>query len=228
MTKRIVFAAVCLLGVILLSACGKTEAPEYKYQKYEELFNYLESEDYGSAVRYIERLSGAESTSTEAKAAEATEENGPPAAAEVTTNDGETVYLTADELIRQYESNEAKFEKLYSGAAITFTGTVKSVQTDKYVFTGTGYHNHQNFILFEEGWCLIIGQYNNRFDLASFDAGDILEVTTGIVAAYRLSSPVGQDSDTVLWLVGNDTIEYTPVNKNPVRVNEISTDITKK
>ena len=36
----------------------------------------------------------------------------------------------------------------------------------------------QNKIVFTDGWCLVIGSENEQFDLADYDEGDVLKVTT--------------------------------------------------
>lgn len=38
-------------------------------------------------------------------------------------------------------------------------------------------------IIFEEGWCLAVSANNAEIDLAYFDKGDIVKITSGIVGA---------------------------------------------
>ena len=131
-------------------------------------------------------------------------------AATIETNEGETVEMTAAELIDVYDSNEAKFEKLYTGAEITFTGTVKSVKTKCSVCATAGTVSaNQNKIVFEEGWCLIVGTDNyNAIDLADIEKGESITVTTGIVGAPFDTDFLKEvsNNERVMWLVGNDKI----------------------
>ncbi len=131
-------------------------------------------------------------------------------AATIVTNEGETVEMTATELIDVYDSNEAKFEKTYTGAEITFTGTVKSVNTKCSVCATAGKVSaNQNKIVFEEGWCLIIGSENyNAIDLADIEKGETITVTTGIVGAPFDTDFLKEvsNNERVMWLVGNDKI----------------------
>ena len=50
--------------------------------------------------------------------------------ATITDNEGNTVQMTAKELKKVYDENEAKFNDLYQGADIELTDTVESVSTD--------------------------------------------------------------------------------------------------
>ena len=79
--------------------------------------------------------------------------------------------MSAEDLFNAFDENEAAFEKLYGGATIDFTGTVKNIKTNTSVYTGDSVSAEQNKIVFEEGWCLIIGSENTTYDLADFYAG---------------------------------------------------------
>ena len=129
--------------------------------------------------------------------------------ATVITNEGETVTMTADELIEIYDSNEAKFNKLYSGAKITFVGTISNIKVDTSVIVESGsVKAGQNKIVFEEGWSLVIGADNTTVDLADLDVGAVYEVTTSIVGAPFDTDflKTVSDNNRVIWLVGNEKI----------------------
>ena len=164
---------------------------------------------------------------TEAPTAEPTEAINPYTIANVITNEGNSVTISFDELIATYDSNEARFDKLYKGAKITFTGTVQYIKTNTSVCAKEGkVYSGQSKIVFEEGWCLIIGDGNNDYDLADYDAGDVLEVTTSILGAPYDSDFLQKVSDhtRVLWLIGTESVQREP---NPSNVST-KTVITKK
>lgn len=124
-------------------------------------------------------------------------------------NEGNEVQLSSKELMNIYDSNEAKFYKLYGGATITFESTVKSISVNTAVIVDS---NHvtagQNKIVFEDGWCLIIGNGNENFDLADYDKGDVLKVTTSIMTTPWDTDFIKEvsENERVVWLVGNDKI----------------------
>lgn len=129
------------------------------------------------------------------------------ATAVVTTNQGNTVKTTFDELVAAYDANEASFLKTYGYAKIEFTGTIKNIKVDTSVIVEpSSIKASQNKIVFEEGWCLVLSTNNTNFDLANFNAGDVVEVETSIVGApYDTDSLQStSDNERVLWLVGND------------------------
>lgn len=136
--------------------------------------------------------------------------------ATVYTNEGETVTLSIKDLFNTYDSNEAKFQKLYEHAKIQFTGTIKSIKTETKVYLGPEHiTSGQNMIVFEEGWCLILGQDNTNYDLANYDPGDKLDVETSIIAApFDTDFIKGLTDDfRVLWLIGDDTINDESYSK---------------
>lgn len=133
--------------------------------------------------------------------------------ATITTNEGETVEMTAEELIAAYDSNEAKFNKLYQYAKIEFTGTIDYIKVDTSVIVESGsVSTSQQKIVFKEGWCLVLGKDNTKYDLADFDTGDMVKVTTSIVGAPFDTDFLQKVSDNnrVIWLVGNDKIHGGP------------------
>ena len=129
--------------------------------------------------------------------------------ATIITNEGDTVEMTAEELIEAYDSNEAKFKKLYEYAEIQFTGTVDYIKTNTSVLVEDGkVTSGQQKIVFIEGWCLVIGEDNTRYDLADYDPGDVVIVTTSIFGSPYDTDFLRQvnDNNRVVWLIGNDTI----------------------
>lgn len=131
--------------------------------------------------------------------------------ATIVTNEGETVTMTADELIEVYDSNEAKFNKLYQYAQIEFIGTVDYLKVDTSVIVKSGtVTEHQQKIVFKEGWCLVIGTGNTAFDLADFNTGDKLKITTSIFGSPFDTEFLQTVSDNrrVVWLVGSDDINH--------------------
>lgn len=150
---------------------------------------------------------GSNSESTEAPAANR---------ATIDTNEGETVELSAEELFSEFDGNEARFFKLYGGARIQFVGTVKSIDVNTYVYAGSNtVQTEQNKIVFEEGWCLIIGKENISIDLADYYPGQKVEVTTGIVGAPFDTDFIKSicDNNRVVWLVGNDEMNHEVMNE---------------
>ena len=142
--------------------------------------------------------------------------------ATITTNEGNSVSLSAEDLFKEYDGNEARFLKLYGGATIEFTGTVKYIKADTSVYSGSNsVRPGQNKIVFEEGWCLIIGYKNNTYDLADYYPGQKLKVTSGIISPAYDTEFLQEvaDHNRVVWLVGDDLL-YTE------RYNTQTTTIT--
>lgn len=134
--------------------------------------------------------------------------------ATVYTNEGETAEISANELITVYDGNEARFYKLYGGATIEFVGTVKFIRSKTDVYTGDNITTQQNMIMFEEGWCLVLGS-ETKYDLAEFYPGQILRVTTGIINPAFHSEPLKKlvDNNRSVWLLGNDRLWDSTYNK---------------
>ena len=129
--------------------------------------------------------------------------------ATIVTNEGNTVEMSAEDLFKEFDGNEARFNKLYRDAKITFTGTVKSIRVDTLVLNGKGgATGHENKIVFEEGWCLIICSKNTAFDLADYYPGQKLKVTTGILTAAFDTDFLREVSENnrAVWLVGDDKL----------------------
>lgn len=128
-------------------------------------------------------------------------------AATIKTNEGNTVTMTAEELIDAYDSNEASFNKLYQYAEIQFTGTISNIKVDTSVIVEPGsVLSSQQKIVFEEGWCLVLSKDNSTYDLADFNVGDVVNVTSSIVGAPFDTEflQTVSDGNRVVWLVGDD------------------------
>ena len=125
-------------------------------------------------------------------------------AATIKTNEGDTVTMTAEELIDAYDSNEASFNKLYQYAEIQFTGTISNIKVDTSVIVEPGsVLSSQQKIVFEEGWCLVLSEDNSTYDLADFNVGDVVNVTSSIVGAPFDTEflQTVSDGNRVVWLV---------------------------
>ena len=128
-------------------------------------------------------------------------------AATIIRNEGGTVTMTAQDLIDAYDSNEASFNKLYQYAEIQFTGTISNIKVDTSVIVEPGsVMAGQQKIIFEEGWCLVLSEDNTTYDLADFNAGDTVKVTSSIVGAPFDTDflQTVSDGNRVVWLVGDD------------------------
>ncbi|MBR4289952.1 MAG: hypothetical protein IKT52_04845 [Oscillospiraceae bacterium] len=134
--------------------------------------------------------------------------------ATVITNEGETVEVSAQDLFNEYDANEARFAKIYGGATIEFVGTVKYIKIETNVYNGESVSAKQNKIVFEEGWCLILGADSTLYDLADYYPGQKLKVTTGIVSpAFDTEFlQTTADNNRVVWLVGNDKLNGKLIN----------------
>ena len=126
--------------------------------------------------------------------------------ATVERKDGEIVEISIQELFDEFDTNEASFKKNYEGAKITFTDTLKSVQTDVAVCCQEGsVNNNLNRIDFVDGWCVVMNPNDNTYDLADLNADEEYTVTTSI-----FGSPYNSDflkkthgESRVMWLVGD-------------------------
>lgn len=152
--------------------------------------------------------------------------------ATIFTNDNKSVQMSAEDLFEVYDSNEAKFNKLYYRAKIEFEGTIKSIEMDRSVIVesgsvmGVGADGGASKIVFEEGWCLVVDANNTEIDLADFDKGDTVKVTSGIVGAPFNTDYIKKvcDNSRVVWLVGDDV---TDDFNNNAKFCDIKTTIQK-
>ena len=144
--------------------------------------------------------------------------------ATIVTNEGETVELSAQDLFDEFDANEARFAKVYQGAAIEFVGTVDYIKLETNVFTGEytggGVASKQNKIVFEEGWCLILFAGNTTYDLADYYPGQKLKVSTGILSPVFDTEFLQEvaDNNRVVWLVGNDLWPAAPLNSQTTTI----------
>ena len=103
--KKFVSLLLAALLVLSLGACGKEENP---YEKYQELFEYMEQEDYDSAMAYIRERAGA--PETEPQTAPATEAETQPEPTETQPAETEpqpvTVEITMDNWQDYFELRE--------------------------------------------------------------------------------------------------------------------------
>ena len=103
--KKLLSLLLAAALVLSLGACGKEANP---YEKYEELFEYLEREDYDSAMAYIRELAGEPETGPQA--APATEAETEPETTETQPSETEpqpvTVEITMDNWQEYFELRE--------------------------------------------------------------------------------------------------------------------------
>ena len=113
--------------------------------------------------------------------------------ATIITNSGETVKMTRSELEEIYESNEAKFEKEYHGAKISYEFTVRSIETGIYFGSDTSGNCFDRINCKESLWNVLV-LHDSFSNLDELEVGDRLYVESRIVAGadYVLST------DTVL------------------------------
>ena len=89
----------------------------------------------------------------------------------ITNNNGETEYLTANELGKILEKNEVKFKNLYVGAEATIIGEVLEIKEDKIVL------GEDTFSCWEVYNC-------SSSELVMFDIGDVVIATGTIRDAF--------------------------------------------
>ena len=103
--KKLLSLLLAAALVLSLGACGKEANP---YEKDEELFEYLEREDYDSAMAYIRELAG--ESETEPQTASATEAETEPETTETQPSETEpqpvTVEITMDNWQEYFELRE--------------------------------------------------------------------------------------------------------------------------
>lgn len=142
--------------------------------------------------------------------------------ATIVTNEGETVELSAQDLFDEYDANEARFAKVYRGATIEFVGTVDYIKFETAVPSDANrVTSNQNKIVFEEGWCLILGDENTTYDLADYDPGQKLKISTGILGAAFDTEFLQNvaDNNRVVWLIGNDKMwGHAPINSQTTTI----------
>ena len=97
--------------------------------------------------------------------------------ATITCHDGSVVKLTAKELYQLEKNNSGVFKQNYTGADITFIGTIKEISCEVY---DSILWIKLDIIQFEEGWYLTLlnGEYTDL--LLTLNPGDQLEVSSQI------------------------------------------------
>ena len=135
--------------------------------------------------------------------------------ATIVDNEGNTVQKTATELI-EIAGNQAKFEKLYRGASIKFTGKVEKVATSM-SYNGGGFYD---MIFFEDGWIVrlpedIYGNGKYADVLAEIDVGDSVTVESDICSCNTGLKEIdirGMASDNIGW--DNESLLKTVIKVN--------------
>lgn len=113
--KKLLSLLLAAALVLSLGACGKEANP---YEKYEELFEYMEREDYDSAMAYIRELAGESETvpqaapATEAETEPETTETEPqPVTVEITMDNWQE-YFELKEYVEIKKNGFGEFEKV--------------------------------------------------------------------------------------------------------------------
>lgn len=120
--------------------------------------------------------------------------------ATITDNDGNVVQMTSKELCKVESENAARFEKVYYGADVVFTGTVKAVISNTSFNGGLTVDG----IEFEDGWEVHLrnGWYDDI--LLQLNSGDKVKVKSQIFSASAnkvtvlgMGSSSGYNKDTL-------------------------------
>lgn len=107
--KKILSLLLAAALVLSLGACGKAENP---YEEYEELFEYLEREDYDSAMAYIRELAGEPESEPQAAPDTEAETQPPETQPSETEPQPVTVEITMDNWQDYFELREhTEFQK---------------------------------------------------------------------------------------------------------------------
>ena len=101
--------------------------------------------------------------------------------ATIITRSGETEQLSKRELKEIYNENEAKFEKSYLGAEISFVGTVSKVEYDFFEQLGSG-RTSMDAIILKEGFKVYLP--HDLYDMTEFSKGDKVYVCSNIYSAF--------------------------------------------
>lgn len=131
------------------------------------------------------------------------DENNNISKATIINNEGKTEQLSSSDIIDIYKENDAKFQKYYLSAKISFDGTIKSISTESYncydtvnvirydnginTFVGTSGSSDKRkciSVYFEEGYKLFIPE-SNLLDVADISKGDKYHVDSNIANIYN-------------------------------------------
>ena len=102
------------------------------------------------------------------------------AKATIIDNQGNTVELTAKELMDIHNENEATFDTLYSNAEISLVGTVEKIEYNISTSGGSGLFIKRDYITLKEGWELAVIHGSHDDVLLNLKNGDKLEIQTEI------------------------------------------------
>ena len=100
--------------------------------------------------------------------------------ATIINQEGEAETLTAKEVCSVYNENEAKFDKYYKGAEISFYGTVSEI--DASFREEGGSSTVWDSVKFKEGFKLYLP--SEVYDIADLSKGDILYVRSNIYSGF--------------------------------------------
>ena len=119
--------------------------------------------------------------------------------ATIVDNDGNTVQMTAEDLVSIYEENEANYTKNYQGAEATVQGTVEKVDATMVTF---GTYNKQVYeVYLQEGWEITVLQEFHD-EVADLSKGDKVKITStlqlGSMNRVRMQA-VGQSGYPLRW-----------------------------
>lgn len=101
--------------------------------------------------------------------------------ATIIDNEGNTVQMTAKELIALDDENGAKFDNLYQDAEINLVGIVESVDSG---FMQNGVSFLWDRITLENGWEIELYHGSHDDVLLELSAGDTVEVTSKIKSTF--------------------------------------------
>lgn len=129
--------------------------------------------------------------------------------ATIIDNEGNTIEMTAEELIEIAEGNNAQYEKYYLGAAIEVTGEVSQIET------GVGPYDN-DCVYLEEGW--VIRTEDGWYDWADVAIGTKLKVKSnisyygdGFIGPYSIMIEGCAVDAAGVWYSNNELREQTVI-----------------
>ena len=100
--------------------------------------------------------------------------------ATIIDNQGNTVELTAKDLIDIYDENEATFDTLYHNAEVSLVGTVDKIEYDISTAGGAGLFITEDYITLKGGWKFSVVHGSHDDILLNLKKGDKIEIKTEI------------------------------------------------